>query len=171
MKIAKLHDGSELQFPPETDDAHISAAVRKKLGLPPAEPPMSERIGQAHAGAAQDLVSVMANFLRRMDALIQRVDLSVRAVSDMSGAMQLLIQQQAKGQGDQIENMRQMAAAVANSSAKTETAIKALSASSESTNRELMAAVSKASEGIQTALKLPKKLEYKNGHGTVQVKD
>ncbi len=39
MKIAQLHDGQQLAFPPETPDAVVEQTVRRLLGVPEPAPP------------------------------------------------------------------------------------------------------------------------------------
>lgn len=71
MKIARLHDGSEFNFPPETPDEHIQMFVRKKLGLPD-----MEQIGEGPQATAMQGVAQAIMELSQQNALASQMQVS-----------------------------------------------------------------------------------------------
>ena len=68
MKIAQLHDNSELHFPDETPDEVMHAAVQQHLAdmPPPEEPPVPDVVSAAHM-VGQMLTDAFGHFLDQQE--------------------------------------------------------------------------------------------------------
>lgn len=100
MKIAQLPNGEEMEFPPETDDEHISAAVRRRLGLPN-EPSRQDMASAQHVAmlraavqqftmllqGMQQALAAIADSNRNVADLVSKVDEAVHAVNESARAI------------------------------------------------------------------------------------
>lgn len=160
MKIARLHDGSLMHFPPEVDDAHIGMAVRKRMGVPepvpePQEPPPPE----PGSAAEQDAVVLLQQLLRVMQGVTTLLQQSVQAQGALASRVDQLAAVSSQG-----PDFTPVVAAIQKSHGQAMQAHRAVASAVDNSHKGIKDAIDHSHKQITSAIKAPKKVQYgKNG--------